>query len=199
MHGMRRLMAGAALVLATQLSWAAPESGWWWNPAQAGRGLFIENQGNTLYLAAFLYTEDGRATWTVATLSATSATQYNGTLQSFGGGQTLTGAWTANTLTAANLGAVRIDEIDARHATLTWPGGVVAIERLALVPGGPTLPRPAGTPETGWWWNPAEPGRGFGIEMRAARCLSVASCTTPSASRSGTCRAQAGHAARWRR
>ena len=34
------------------------------------------------------------------------------------------------------------------------------------VPGGLAGPPLAGQPENGWWWNPAESGRGFFIEWQ---------------------------------
>lgn len=147
------------------VSAAVPDSGWWWNPAEPGRGYFIEQQGGRLFLAAFLYAEDGRATWSVALMDA-AAGGYAGTLQSFRGGQTLNGAWHANTQTSPDPGSIRIDASDNVHARMVWPGGALDIQRLELVAGGLSAPRPAGTPETGWWWNPNEPGRGFGIEIQ---------------------------------
>ncbi|MCM2326529.1 MAG: hypothetical protein NDI88_01435, partial [Lysobacter sp.] len=32
-----------------------PETGWWWNPAEDGRGFSLEVQGNNIFFAAFLY------------------------------------------------------------------------------------------------------------------------------------------------
>src|SRR5262249_53017901 len=45
---------------------AAPETGWWWNPAESGRGYFVESQGGITYMAVYLYADDGRARWLVA-------------------------------------------------------------------------------------------------------------------------------------
>ena len=33
----------------------SPESGWWWNPAEGGRGYSIEIQDNQLFFAAYSY------------------------------------------------------------------------------------------------------------------------------------------------
>ena len=49
---------------------------------------------------------------------------------------------------------------------MIWPGGTVAIERLAFVPDGLSSPEQPGLPEKGWWWNAAETGRGFFIEWQ---------------------------------
>jgi hypothetical protein len=42
---------------------AAPENGWWWNPTESGSGYAIERQGNSIFMAAFLYETTGAATW----------------------------------------------------------------------------------------------------------------------------------------
>src|SRR5206468_1469563 len=44
----------------------APQTGWWWNPAQPGRGFSIEVQGTHIFFAAFHYDVSGRSTWNVA-------------------------------------------------------------------------------------------------------------------------------------
>ena len=51
---------------------ALPETGWWWNPAESGRGMFIEvqadSQGNlALYSAIYGYESSGAPSWHVAT------------------------------------------------------------------------------------------------------------------------------------
>lgn len=156
----------AVIWLAASAGAAVPESGWWWNPAEPGRGWFIEAQGGRLFLASFNYAEGGRADWTVALMDADASGGYAGTLNAFRGGQTLGGAWRANTRVLPDPGAIRIEAPDPRRAQLSWPGGVVPIERLALMPGGLTAARPPGAPETGWWWDPDEPGRGFAVEVQ---------------------------------
>lgn len=167
MHRRRDCCLGCALLLlATGAQAADPESGWWWNPAEPGRGWFLELQGGRLFVAAFNYADGGRSDWTVALMDADASGAYAGTLNAFRDGQTLDGAWRANSRISPDPGSIRIEAQDARHARLTWPGGVVPIERLELRAGGLTAPRPAGTPETGWWWNPDEPGRGFGVEIQ---------------------------------
>jgi hypothetical protein len=153
-------ISGLPIAASAQVS-----SGWWWNPAEPGRGFFLEQQGTSLFVAGYLYADSGRATWVSSNLNATAANDYSGALAAFSGGQTLSGAWQQNTAQASP-GALRLQFADPLHASLTWPGGTLPIERAALVAGGLGAPIPVGTPETGWWWNPAEPGRGFSIEIQ---------------------------------
>ena len=143
----------------------APQTGWWYNAAEGGRGYSIEARGNRLFFAAFHYDQSGRATWNFAG----GATSLDGSLFTSdflgaSGGQTLTGPYRLPGLTPA--GAITLAFSDATHGTMAWPGGAVAIERQPFVPGGLTAAPQAGLPESGWWWNPAESGRGFFIEWQ---------------------------------
>jgi hypothetical protein len=143
-----------------------PESGYWWNPAEPGRGFVIEIQGNAMYLAAFLYTADGRATWVASGGAMKSQTKYSGQLIAYEGGQTLTGAYQKSMEAPAPVGAIAINFTSGDRGILTWPGGVVPIRRYDFVPSGSKAPRSASKPQTGWWWNENEGGRGFSLEVQ---------------------------------
>ncbi|OGA49912.1 MAG: hypothetical protein A3G25_08040 [Betaproteobacteria bacterium RIFCSPLOWO2_12_FULL_63_13] len=153
--------ASATVTVPTAVAGATPDTGMWWNPNQAGRGFSIEVQGNSLFLGAFLYDTSGRSTWYASGGGIQSDGTYSGVLQSYGNGQTLTGAYKASTVTNPNAGNVTIKFTDATHGTLTWPGGSVAIERFVFDSATPSF-----KPETGMWWNQAESGRGFLIEVQ---------------------------------
>lgn len=140
-------------------------SGWWWNPAEGGRGFTIEQQGNNIFMAGFLYDVAGRATWYSAGPTPISSTTFTSTLTEYSGGQSLTGAYRAPTSTR-NIGNISIRFTDQNHGIVTWPGGTIPIQRFDFGPGGSGAARPVGTPETGWWWNAGEGGRGFSIEIQ---------------------------------
>jgi hypothetical protein len=142
-----------------------PQTGYWLNPAESGRGFVIEQQGNDFFMASFLYDASGRATWYgIGPGSIVSAT-YTGTLVSFGGGQTLTGAYHAPTITGSG-GAVTVSFSSPTQGTLTWPEGTIPIQRFDFGPGGAAATQPAGTPQTGFWWAPTESGRGYAVEIQ---------------------------------
>ena len=153
--------AAAAVAQARDLASPGPQIGWWWNPAESGRGFTIEVSGNNMFIGGYLYADDGRATWLVSEGPMTGSSLYSGKLLSFGGGQTLSGPFKPNILTNANVGNITLQFTDATHGTLTWPGGTIPIERFIFSSG-----TPAFQPETGWWWNEAESGRGFAIEIQ---------------------------------
>ena len=142
-----------------------PATGVWWNPAEGGRGYVIEQQGDSLFFGAYLYDSSGRATWYAAGGGMTGNT-FRSTLTMYAAGQTLTGSYVAPIVTGS-AGDVSITFNDASRGTLTWPGGTIPIQRFDIVAGGATLTPHAGTPETGIWWNPAESGRGYALEIQA--------------------------------
>jgi hypothetical protein len=96
----------------------------------------------------------------------TSATQYSGPLVTFSGGQTLTGAYQAPTQNPVSPGNLSINFTSTTQGSLTWPGGTMPIQRFNFGPGGYAALQPATNPQTGWWWNPAQSGRGFAIEVQ---------------------------------
>jgi hypothetical protein len=144
---------------------AQPASGYWWNPAQAGSGFVIEVQGTTLFMAGFLYNADGGATWVGSTGPMTSTTQYSGSLLTYAGGQMLTGVYQAPVGTPSP-GDISLTFSSSTQGSLTWPGGTIPIQRFDIAPGGSTTAQPSTNPQTGWWWNSQQPGRGFAVEVQ---------------------------------
>lgn len=87
---MRALLLLFASFLAIVLPGAAramlPESGWYWNPAESGRGFNIEVQDDKLFFAAFVYAPDGTAVWYFSGDRMSSDRTYTAPLyQTFGG------------------------------------------------------------------------------------------------------------------
>jgi len=142
-----------------------PATGYWWNPAEPGRGFNIEKSGNNLFMASFLYDASGRTNWYGVGPGAMSGNSYTSVLAAYAGGQTLTGAYKSPTVVGPS-GAFSITFASPTQASITWPGGTIPIQRFDFGPGGSTGTQAAGTPQSGWWWNPGEGGRGFAIEVQ---------------------------------
>ena len=144
-----------------------PETGWWWNPAEGGRGYSVEVRGNNIFFAAFHYDVSGRSTWHVATgpTSLDGSLYGNKPLYAASGGQTLGGAYPGRP-TVTEVGRITLAFANKRSGTMIWPGGVVPIERFNIVGNGVAAAPKANQPENGWWWNPAEDGRGFFMEWQ---------------------------------
>lgn len=143
-----------------------PQTGWWWNPSEGGRGFTIEVNGNNLFMAGYLYaTDTGQAIWFVSGGRMSSSSTYQGEMISYGYGQTLTSSYIAP-VPVLNVGTISLNFTDATHGILTWPGGSIPIERFNIIANGVNAPRASFQPETGWWWNPSENGRGFALEIQ---------------------------------
>jgi hypothetical protein len=143
-----------------------PQTGWWWNPLEPGRGFSIEANGRSLFYAAYLYDASGRSKWHVAAgPTSLDGSLFTGDLLEVAGGQTLSGAYKAPT-SARSVGTVTLAFANASVGTMVWPGGTVPMERFPIVANGLAAPPQANVPESGWWWNPAEDGRGFFIEWQ---------------------------------
>jgi len=154
-------LLGALLLLNAAMSHAEFEGGWWWNPLESGRGYFLELQGPNLFFSAYFYDASGRATWLVSNDPMPNPDVYNGRLLAVRGGQSLVGDYPPPAA-IVDAGAIGLRFTDERHGTLTWPGGTVAIERQPFHSNFDE----AAPPMTGWWWNPAESGRGFSMEVQ---------------------------------
>ena len=90
------LIAGALCVLSPAHAVAqaiVPQTGYWWNAFEPGRGFFLEIQGNTMLVGGFLYDSDGRATWVASTGPMATPTMHTGQLITYAGGQTLGGPY----------------------------------------------------------------------------------------------------------
>ncbi len=151
---------------ATQCQAPRAQTGWWWNPLEDGRGFSLEVHGNNLFFGSFLYDVSGRSTWYISAGPVSlDGSFYTGDLLVAGGGQTLAGAYPGFP-NITKVGTVTLAFLDGAHGAMQWPGGEVPIQRFEIIPNGLTLPPQASQPESGWWWNPDESGRGFFMEWQ---------------------------------
>ena len=139
---------------------ADPETGWWWNPNESGRGFFVESQNGVTFVGAYFYDADGHAKWLVAGGQNADPNNYTGPLYELSGGQTLFGGFVAPSA-PSSVGNVTVHFDDETHGTWTWPGGAIPIERQIF--GGQGAPF---QPFSGWWWNPSESGTGYSVEIQ---------------------------------
>jgi hypothetical protein len=143
-----------------------PQKGWWWNPAEDGRGFSIEQRGNNLFFAAFLYDESGRSTWLVASgPTSLDGSLFTGELLEARGGQALGGPYPGFPA-VRSVGPITLAFNTASEGTMVWPGGTVPLQRFTIVPNGLSLAPVSNIPESGWWWNEQEAGRGFFLEWQ---------------------------------
>jgi hypothetical protein len=141
-----------------------PGNGWWFNPAEGGRGFSIERRGNAVFMASYLYDSDGKALW-LASLGQMRGNSVTFSLDRYGNGQTLTGAYVAPKL-GASPGTATLTFTSSTQATLTWPGGTIPLQRFEFISQGATLGASFDAPETGWYYAPSEGGRGYFLEVQ---------------------------------
>jgi hypothetical protein len=98
-----------AATFSLSVSAATPQSGWYFNPNEPGRGFAIEIQGNTLFMAAFLYDAAGNPIWFVSGGPMSSDNTYSGAAYRTANGQPLGGSYRAPT------------SVPFGNATITFP------------------------------------------------------------------------------
>lgn len=126
---MRKLLLVLLLVSAGARAFP-PDVGWWWNPAQGGRGYSIEVQNGYMFFAGYLYNADGSATWYVAQGDYNNTTStFTGPLLAFAGGPCITCPFTQATQRPSP-GNISLVFSTTTTGTLTWPGGSFPITRF---------------------------------------------------------------------
>ncbi|WP_233168292.1 FG-GAP repeat domain-containing protein [Xylophilus sp. ASV27] len=140
-------------------------TGWYWNPEEDGTGFFFERQGNTAFAAFFMYEEGtGKAIWytTSGVLDAGSdgSAVLSSILQRFSGGQSLGAPYRA--AAATDVGRITM-RFQGAQATVQFPGRLMHATRFLF---GSSMASAVAHPETGWYWDPAQGGRGYALEMQ---------------------------------
>jgi hypothetical protein len=143
-------------------------NGWWWGgPSLSGTGFFVEAQGDRGFVTFFMYDDAGKATWYAASgvFSAQSGTSFtfSGDLLNFRGGQPASSN-TPSAPTSQSVGTLSINFSSATTATVQLPSRSFAAQRFDF--GGLNGAITGNQPETGWYWNASQAGRGYAVEVQ---------------------------------
>ncbi len=115
------------LFISTNSFGVTPETGWWWNPNEPGRGFNIEHQDGTVFIATFIYEENGIPIW-----YTTSGRLLNSTVKAnmdkFKGGQCITCGFVSPSSEAD--GVAEFNFTTSRTGTLSWKGVEIPIQRF---------------------------------------------------------------------
>ena len=160
--------------LSRWLNGANPATGYWWNPAESGRGYGIELQGDQISLVAYMFEASGASTWYSALLNRQLDGSFSGNLSRNAGGQTFTGAYKAPTASAL-IATVKLTLTSTTKGLLTvFPADGSAAQTLSLERfsfSTPAFSASAGSFENGIWWNESQSGRGFMIEAQGSQAI----------------------------
>ncbi|WP_197284723.1 hypothetical protein, partial [Piscinibacter sakaiensis] len=149
-------------------------NGWYWNPAESGTGFMFEAQGTRGFVAFFMYEEGtGKPLWYASEGGAGSfvaredgSFEYSGELRYYTNGQPAwSGAYVSPSSTLVGPVTMRFVGNDV---TVAFPGGRTQRATRFDFNGLGGVPK-ANQPETGWYWNPAEGGRGWAVEVQNDR------------------------------
>jgi hypothetical protein len=109
-----------------------PQPGWWWNPSESGRGFAVEVQGGEALIASYMYDGAGDPVWYLSGPTPLLGSLYQGTWDSYAGGQTLTGPYQPPTGVTGS-GSLTIQFTSRTAATLTLPNGrQIPIQRFSF-------------------------------------------------------------------
>lgn len=153
-----------------------PQTGWWWNSNESGRGFALEVRGTSIFLAGFMYADSGRDAWYAASLARTSSGSYSGSLYSYSGGQDRVQTQGARGPTANSaIASVELFASSPTNATLrVTQGGVAKDITLTRLPiSSPAFAASTAAFQSGWWWNPNESGHGYFIEAQGNTLFSA--------------------------
>jgi hypothetical protein len=107
----------------------APQSGLWWNPAENGRGYFVDLQGDIFAFYTYIFDASGNATWYMSAGKLNANGSYDGKLQEYSGGQSLTGSFKAP-IVKGDVSSVHWACTSSTTCTMTWAGGTVPLQRF---------------------------------------------------------------------
>jgi len=139
---LKRLIIAAGLILqvaATQVGAQVsyPEDGWWWDSNAAGRGYFIERQKDHIFVAAFIYADDGSPEWLTANGEYLPADPESDQIGSFTGkvyrnydGQCIGCDHVLPVEAISEQSPLHITFSDNQHAVMEWFGESIPLSRF---------------------------------------------------------------------
>lgn len=126
---MRTYLKGLVAIFCFSISSAYaifPDSGWYWNKGESGRGFNLEIQNNLLFISAFAYS-NGQPIWYVSGGPMGTDRTYSGRLTQTSNGQCFGCAYSGPAFT--DVGAVTVTFSDETHAVITLLGQTISLER----------------------------------------------------------------------
>ncbi len=146
---------------------ARVRDGWWFNSAEPGRGYAVEYSPGTgnFFLSTFIYAPGDRSPLWYVSMCRVSISTCSGKLEQYSNGVTLLGNFKppASPIPVGDI-VLTFPALD--RIVMAWPGGGLQLAPFQFNESTNLRPASAIAPETGWWYRPDEPGRGWFIETQ---------------------------------
>jgi hypothetical protein len=169
----------SAAAISAKASTAVPQTGWWYDANYVGMGFALETappaDGTSqprIFLTGFFYRDDGTPNWGIAIGAMSDPTTFTGDLLAVKGGKPFGTTGTTTSLDGS-LGKVTLVFSSPTSGKLTWPGGTLNLQRY-IFDTNPIDYTVSGTLDSGWYWVPNDPGRGFFIEQQGTSLFAAA-------------------------
>ena len=122
------IVVAVSIVLPGPARAMLPETGWYWNPAESGRGFNIEVQDDKLFAAIFAYEPDGTPAWYVTGGRMSTDRSYTGALYRTSGGQCIGCAY-AGSPSLTPRGNITVTFTTPENAVVTALGVSMSVQR----------------------------------------------------------------------
>ncbi len=147
------------------------KTGLWWNPAESGWGVTLNQQGNIIFATIFTYDTNGLPIWYVASNCSMSGESCTGELYKVLGGSSILDTWDGKDKLVQVVGSVVFTFTDDDTATMAFTlNGVEGSKDITRQVFGTLSP---GTPMTALWWNPNESGWGVTLTRQTGTAFAA--------------------------
>lgn len=126
------------MLMATQAHSFTPESGFWWNPDESGSGYAIEIQDNYLFVALYVYDQNGNPEWYSAGTKLQGNALFDSELNYTYGGACIDCSYTQPISIPGDKGPITINFLTETTATIQFRGATKHIERFNFLLGDET-------------------------------------------------------------
>ncbi len=148
-------------------------TGWWYNKNEPGTGVAIEIKNNHIFLAWFVYDENGKSTWYASGGNLANDTTYTGELRKWTGWP-----WgeSYSTPTSEPVGTVTVVFNKGTQDNIIFTASVGSDVTSGNLNNFMADFAPGDKDSrnlTGWWWDPSYNGMGFFLDARGGKMAMV--------------------------
>ncbi len=161
---------------------AANYTGLWWNPAEPGWGIDVNQQDGVVFATLFTYDANAQPLWLVASsLRAQADGSFSGDLYQASGPRFDASPWNAASVNVVGTMTLSFAGTSQAHVSYTVNGTSVAKDIVPMLfaastPAVCTLTSDSRASDSNYqdlWWNPAEPGWGLAIAHQGNTLFAV--------------------------